>query len=131
MIAFFLVVGIGLGIGLLSRRPHQEKRPRFTIELCEEICSGMTMDHVIEIIGCSPGDYRTRPESYLQGSTGHWYVRSECWIGDEGQILIELDQEDRVTTVMFFRFKSVRKRGWPGRIVDALMHQPEKNPKDR
>ena len=86
--------------GLLATGAYCLTRPRLSIneETCAKIRPGMTRAEVEGLIGGPPGDYTTSPR--LRGGCAMAYEICDCWVSDEGEIVVEFD-DGRVSQVRF------------------------------
>jgi hypothetical protein len=107
------------------------QRQRITEAKAARIQRDMTFDAVVSVLGCPPGDYRTG-EVELDWSTqstaledaveaDHGQFRHRYWEGDEGNLWVCFDGDDRVVVSEFTRGVRThpdilaRLRHWLGR----------------
>jgi hypothetical protein len=88
------LVGIGMYANARSARP-----PVFAGEAdYDRIENGITQEDVEAILGGPPGDYRTQsyPINFHCGSWGPPSGRMEEWLGNDGNIWVVFDEENKV-----------------------------------
>jgi hypothetical protein len=61
---------------------------------CERIKEGMTQAEVEAILGGPPGDYRIRPSE-----TAEYILWGEHWTGDEGTVVLDIEDSRELTRV--------------------------------
>jgi hypothetical protein len=93
-----LLAGVGMA-GVLWVTPAPSRISHATVE---RIQPGMAKSEVERLLGGPPGDYTTRPLVSLMDSTRLVPpVTPVRWLGDQGEVAVYFDQEERVSDVVF------------------------------
>jgi hypothetical protein len=115
LICFPVVLAVTAIIVAIVLYITSPRRPMASQEDCGRIKIGMTRAEVEHVLGGPPGDYRTRDTIilYLHLRSGIWYE----WQGDGGMILVEFDEDGRVSDKEHFDLRVLRQPSLIDRVV--------------
>jgi hypothetical protein len=82
-----LLTGLFCGPLLFSKSPRN-MRPRL-----ERVTEGMTLNQVVETVGCLPGDYTGDHNAHFNSAKGN--TRLEFWDFDDGNLNVYIDHNGK------------------------------------